>query len=621
MSAFGNYGKLLDVNLTSGELSDFQIPDEYLQMYIGGKGLGARLLWDFLPTDGSADPLGESNVLLFLLGPLVGHNVMGSARYVVMCKSPLAKFVAEAYGGGFFPYALKGTGYDGIILRGKSPTPVYLDLIDGNKELKDASKYWGKGVFEVHDDVVKKYGKKVRTALIGQAGENMVRFAAIINDRNRAAARGGVGAVMGSKNFKGIFALGKERAPLHDADKFKNINQEFRHQLVKEQKIRERFGVYGTSGGLGYLSKSGILPTKNFQKGEFSAHAMLSGQYMEESGLLVGRDTCSACTTFCKRKIDGEYNGHPLTQDGSSLEYETLAAFGSMILNSDIKLSGYANQICNDYGLDTISTGSVLAFGMEATEKGLGKDLGLNLEWDNAEQVVEAIHKISTRDGYGDLLAEGVMRIAKKIGGKEFAMHTKGLEVAFHEPRGKIGMGLSYAVSPRGGSHMEGYHDTITMRENSSPKLGAIAAMSRFDPEGKAPVVANFENARSFTNSLIMCAFDVAMTGRHYNLDYLNDITSAAMGRNIDHDEMLKLGSRAYNMLRMVAVREGCTSTDDDLPDRFKHEVLHYEEGDIALTQEKLDLMLKDYYEFRKWDESGKPTDTLIAELELPDWN
>ncbi|OLS28930.1 MAG: Tungsten-containing aldehyde ferredoxin oxidoreductase [Candidatus Heimdallarchaeota archaeon LC_2] len=618
----GNYGKLLDVNLSSGEIKDYEIPKDYLQNFLGGKGLAARLLWDLLPADGSADPLGPENPLIFLTGPLVGLNVMGSARYVVMTKSPLSKFVAEAYGGGFFPYALKSTGYDGIIFRGKSVKPVYLNLVDEKKELVDASDLWGKGVFEVHDGFVSEYGKNLRTAIIGPAGENKVRYAAIINDRNRAAARGGVGAVMGSKNLKAIIAKGKLKPNIADNETFKEANETYRHGLVKEMKIKDTFGVYGTSGGVGYLNKTNTLPTKNFSKGQFEGHETLTGKYMEESGLLVGRDTCSACSTFCKRKIEGEFKGQKLTQDGSSLEYETIAAFGSMILNSDLRLNGLANQLCNDLGLDTISTGGSLAFAMEANENGHGEKLGVNLEWNNADQVIEAINKISYREDYGDTLAEGVMRMAEKIDDQSYAIHTKGMEIAYHEPRGKVGLGLSYAVSPRGGSHMEGFHDTMFMRENASPKLGAIQAMSRFDHMNKAPLVVTIENATSFTNSLIMCAFDVAKTGKYYNLDYLSKLTQAATGYNIDHNEMLKIGDRAYNMLRMVAVREGCTSNDDDLPGRFKNETLDYgEDGENAITQDKLDYMIKEYYEFRKWDNDGKPSDELIAELNLPNWN
>ncbi|MCE7736332.1 MAG: aldehyde ferredoxin oxidoreductase family protein [Candidatus Heimdallarchaeota archaeon] len=618
----GNYGKLLNVNLSSGDISDYQIPSTYLENYVGGKGLGARLLWDLLPSDGSADPLGPENPLLFLIGPLVGLNVMGSARYVVMTKSPLSKFVAEAYGGGFFPYALKATGYDGIIFTGKSEKPVYLDLIDGTVKLRDATDLWGKGVFEVHDKFTEKYGKNMRSAIIGPAGENMVRYAAIINDRERAAARGGVGAVMGSKKLKAIFARGDQKPSIANNASFKESNENYRHGLVKEMKIKDTFGVYGTSGGVGYLNKANILPTKNFKTGHFEGHEKITGQFMEESGLLVGRGTCSACTTFCKRNIEGEYKGHELTQDGSSLEYETLAAFGSMILNSEIKLTGLANQLCNDFGLDTISTGGSLAFAMEATEKGLAEKLGVNLDWGDVDQVIDAINKIALRISYGDVLAEGVMRMAEKIGGQAFAMHTKGMELAYHEPRGKIGLGLSYAVSPRGGSHMEGFHDSIVTRDNASPKLGAVVGMSRLDHEKKAPLVANFEDATSFTNSLIMCAFDVAKTGKNYNLDYLIELTEAATGYHFDHDEMMRAGARAYNMLRMVAVREGCNSTDDDLPERFKLEALHFgDEGENAITQEKLDQMLSEYYEHRQWDADGKPTDKLINMLNLPKWN
>jgi aldehyde:ferredoxin oxidoreductase len=614
---FGNFGRLLIVDLTNGTTSDYPISEEYQRLYLGGKGLGARLMLDLNPPD--VDPYSEENHVFILTGPLVGLNVMGSARYVVMTKSPLSKYVAEAYGGGFFPYALKATGYDGVILKGISPKPVLLEMIDDRIELVEASDFWGKGVFEVHNHYNEKYGKNARTMLIGPAGENKVRFAAIINDKNRAAARGGVGAVLGSKLFKGIVARGKSKPDIKEENRFKELNQIYRNGLIKDMKIRDTFGVYGTSGGIPTLDKMTILPTKNFSQGQYEDHNKISGQYMEESGLLVGRDTCSACTTFCKRVIEGDYNGHDLTKDGSSLEYETLAAFGSMILNKEIKLIGLANQLCNDYGLDTISTGGSIAFAMEANERGLSEKLGVSLNWGDENAVIETIKKISLREDYGDVIAEGVFRMAEKIGGQDFAMHAKGLEIAYHEPRGKKGLGLTYAVSARGGSHMEGFHDPAIARENANPDLGAIEAFSRFSVDRKAPIVANFENARSFTNCLIICAFDVAMTGKHQNLDYLAELTSAAMGFEINKEEMLAIGERATNTLRMVAVRDGCTRTDDDIPHRFKHETLHYgeEDGDQALTEEELNIMLNDYYSYRGWNDDGIPTTETLTKLKI----
>ena len=612
---YGNYGKLLLVDLTLQKLSDYSVPPNYAKKYLGGKGLAARILWDMNPQRVGA--FSPENTVIIMTGPLVGHNVMGSGRYLVMTKSPLSKYVAEAYGGGFFPYALKGTGYDGVIIKGKSKIPVFLEMINGAIKLQDASDYWGKGVFEVHDSLEKAYGKKAKTMLIGPAGENLVRFAAIINDKERSAARGGVGAVLGSKLFKGIIARGSEKADLYNKQEFRSINKSFRDGLMNDMKIKDRFGVYGTTTGVTGNHKFGNLPTKNFSKGTYVDHKLIDGIYMEESGLLVGRDTCSACLTYCKRVIEGEHMGEKLTKDGSSLEYETLAAFGSMLLNKEIKLAALANQYCNDYGLDTISTGGAISFAMEASERGIGTKLG-NLEWGNEKHILTAINKIAAREDYGNELAEGVMRMAEKIGGEKFAVHAKGLEIAYHEPRGKKGLGLSYAVSPRGGSHMEGFHDTMFMQANANPELGAVEGLSRFSVDNKAKLVINFENARSFTNSLIICAFDVATTGKYQNLGYLSELTGAAVGTDLDIPEMLVYGDRIYNMVRMLAIRDGCTRSDDDLPDRFKYETLHYgEDGDHAITDEEFTHMLKEYYEMRGWDENGIPSKQRLEELEM----
>ncbi len=612
---YGNFGKFLKIDLNDKTFSEFNVPQEYYEKYLGGKGLGARLLWDFLPSTHKIDPLSEDNVLLFLTGPLVGLNVMGSARYVVMTKSPLSKFITEAYGGGFFPYALKATGYDGLIITGKSDAPVFLEIINNEIKLKDASDYWGKGVFAVHDDLVSKYPHKIRTAIIGQAGENLVRYAAIINDRDRAAARGGPGAVMGSKLLKAIVVAGSSKPKIKNEVLFNEINKKYRNGLVHDVKIRDKFGLYGTSGGIPTLNKMGILPTKNFSEGQFADFSSISGQYMKESGLLVGRDTCSSCVTFCKRKIEGEYNGNKLEKDGSSLEYETLAAFGSMILNHDIKFSGWANQLCNDYGLDTISTGGSIAFAMEASEKGLLQKINYDLKW-GKKDAEHAIHKIALKEGIGSFLGEGVMRMSEIIGGSEFSMHVKGMEIAYHEPRGKVGLGLSYAVSPRGGSHMEGYHDTITMMDNANPKLGAVKGLDRFNIEGKSDLVFNFENVRSFTNSLIICAFDVVSIGKNQNLDYLCELTSAATGYEINFDRMLEIGSNVYNMLRAVAVREGCIGDDDNLPDRFKYEALHFDNGiESKISENDLNIMLSEYYELRNWSPDGTISPEILSSL------
>ncbi|MFX0120171.1 MAG: aldehyde ferredoxin oxidoreductase family protein [Promethearchaeota archaeon] len=608
---FGNFGKLLNVNLTDRKLTDYKIPESYLLDYIGGKGLGARILWDLLPTDGITDPLGPKNVLVLMSGPLVGLNVFGSSRNVVMTKSPLSKYVAEAYGGGYFPTAFKRTGYDGIIVRGKSPNPVYLEMIDGNISLNDATEYWGKGVFETHNALIKKHGEHARTALIGPAGEKLVRYAAIINDQNRAAARGGVGAVMGSKLMKGVVARGKETPKVSDKERFEQLRDKYRHFFHNERKVSESFGLYGTSGAVGWLNKNGTLPTKNWQFGNYKDHETLKGKYMEESGLLIGRESCTTCTASCKRKIEGDFKGYKLTPTGSSIEYENIAAFGTMVLNSDLKLVGLATQLCNDYGLDTISTGASIAYVMEATERNLAESLKISLEWGNPDHIIQAIEKIARREDFGNEMAEGVWRMGEKIGGKDFAVHTKGMEVGYHDPRGLVGMGLSYAVSPRGGSHLEGFYDTTVETENANPDLGAITPISRFDAIGKPPLVINYQNETSFLNSLITCYF--VNSARR-----LRSILGAVLGIEINTQNMLEIGSRVFNMWRMVAVREGCSVTDDDLPPRFKNESLTFDEKENAINPEMLNMMLQEYYQIRNWDSTGKPTEGLIRDLRLP---
>ncbi|MCK5548884.1 MAG: aldehyde ferredoxin oxidoreductase family protein [Thermoplasmata archaeon] len=604
----GLFGKLLDVDLTKGSIGDYSIPKEYAKKYIGGKGLASRILLDEFK---GRDPLSHENILIFMTGPLTGLIVPGAGRHVVVTKSPLTGFYGEAYAGGFFGSELKGTGYDGIIFRGRAEEPVYLSIIDGHADISPAHDLWGKSTGETEDILKAKHeGSKVSS--IGPAGENLVFFAAIINDKNRAAGRCGVGAVMGSKNLKAVAVKGNRKPRVEHAKAFEKARSEFSKTLT-EPKGMKRFGQYGTSDGVESLHESGILPTKNFKHGTFDKFENITGEKLHDT-IMIKRDTCTACPVRCKRVVKGQFEGHEILPEYGGPEYETVAAFGSLLSIDDLSFISLANQMCNALGLDTISTGNVIAFAMEAEEKGL---LGEpEIRWRDASAAIDLIDQIALREGSGRLLADGVKRLSEKIGGEEFAIHVKGMEMPMHEPRGKKSLGISYATSPRGASHLEGLHDTM-IQKTTSPELGINEPMDRLAVEGKALAAKNFEDARAFTNSLILCVFTTTMTGKDYNFPLIRVMVNGITGLEIDAEEMLRIGERNYNLGRMFAVREGLTSMDDDLPPRFKQEALPFGDRKEMISRDDLDKMLTEYYQLRGWDESGRPTKERLKELEV----
>jgi aldehyde:ferredoxin oxidoreductase len=538
---------------------------------------------------------------LFATGPLQGLNVAGGGRYVVLAKSPKTKSVSDSYVGGFLAHELGGSGYDGIIIKGRASSPKYITLIKGEAKIWDAKELWGLYTAETEEHIRKIHGN-VRVACIGPAGENMVKFACIISDRNRSAGRPGFGAVMGSKNLKAIAVGGGIEKPLHNEAKFKRVRGEFAKNLAADPGM-QRLGEYGTAGGVNYLNALGILPTKNFQEGVFEGAERISGEILLQK--LAGRDSCTACPVRCKRvvKTEPKYGGP---------EYETIASFGSFLLNDDLDAIIVANQKCNSLGLDTISTGVVIAWAIEACERGV---LDLNLRWGDPEAILNLIDQIAFRKGIGDELARGIDYLAKQ---GDFAMQIKGQEIPMHEPRGKVSLGLTYATSPRGATHLEGIHDTMLEIEYPTPELG-IRKMDRFQTKGKPKVAKIYEDLRSFTNSCILCVFVTSMTGKSYNYPQIREMINSACGLEIDVEEMLRIGERNYNLLKILAVREGYTRKDDDLPKRLKEALPKGASAGRPIPDKVLQQMIDEYYNLRGWDEYG-PTDQKLRELDLEEF-
>lgn len=605
----GYFGKYLHIDLSTGILQGYPILDAWVKLHIGGRGIAGRIMLDLLPAN--ADPLGPDNVLVFATGPLQGHKIAGGGRHVVAAKSPKTNAPNEAYAGGFFANELATSGYDGLIFVGKADNPVYLTLLDGEATLHDANGLWGLETADTEDRLAQRYGD-CRVSSIGPAGENQVIFACIINDRNRAAGRPGFGAVMGAKNLKAIAVRGHTQREVFDQDALKKARVEYAGGLAKSSEM-QAFGRYGTPGGVAYLNEMGILPTKNFQRGTFDKYETITGELLYDD-YMIKRDTCTACPVSCKRVVATEFDGQKIDPKYGGPEYETIGAFGSICLIDDLGAISLANQKCNAYGLDTISTGMVIAAAIEATEKGL---LDSHLHWGDAQAVVELIDQIAHRQGLGDELAKGIKHLADRFG-EDVAIHIKGQELPMHDPRGKVGFGLSYAITPRGATHLEGMHDSMLERDHITPALGVTKASDRFSWEGKPEVATLYENLRSFGNSCILCMFTTIMIGPGYNYPTICDLVYATTGLRFEGEEMLLVGERNFDLLKILAAREGYTRADDGLPKRLMQALPAGNSANRPIDAEMLDRMIDRVYELRQWDHFG-PTDAKLRELGLED--
>jgi aldehyde:ferredoxin oxidoreductase len=617
----GLWGRALAVDLTRGRVSSMPIPEAWQRDHVGGRGLAARLLWELAGTT-DPDPLGPANVLVFAAGPLTGIAMPGSGRHCVAARSPLSGLYGEAFAGGFWGTELRTAGWDAIVVQGKAAEPTLLAITDpegpdapGRAELHPAGALWGQTVSEAEEALLARW-PKARVASIGQAGEHGVRFACIVNDRNRAAGRTGLGAVMGSKNLKAIVVRGAvpNVPPVADEAAFRAARKAYVATLMDED--TKNFGEFGTPGGVPYLNEFGLLPTRYWSQGSYEGAERISGQ-TQNATILVGRDNCSSCHVQCKRVVEADFHGEHVDKKHGGPEYETIAAFASLQGIDDLAYVAAANKWCNEYGMDTISAGSTIAFAMAAAQQGFLKD---GPRFGDADGSLALLHDLAHRRGLGQLLAEGSARAAQELGCAELAVHVKGVELPMHEARGKKGLGLSYAVSPRGANHMEGAHDDELERENRAPDLGITQAMSRYQADpAKALAVRTFEDARSFVNSLVLCAFTVNHTGSTYNLGHIRDMTSAAMGFDVDRDAMLAIGERNYTLARMLSVAWGLRAEQDTLPKAVqKQELAFGPKRKEALRPAELEAMKQAYYAARGWGSDGAPTRATRARLGLP---
>jgi len=608
----GYMGKILRVDLTEGKMADVTLSEADRRQYLGGSGLGAKLL--FASTAAAADPLAPDSPLLFLTGPLTGTKVPLSGRHAVVAKSPLTGIWGEADSGGTWGVKLKRAGYDGIIITGKAAAPVYLWVHEAGVEIRPAVHLWGKDTFETDEAVIGETHKDAAVACIGPAGEKLVLLAAIMNDGKdaRAAGRCGLGAVMGAKNLKAVAVHGTLRPPVADPERLDALVKQVVPQIVEKTRA---FRQYGTSGGLMLAEKMGDLPIKNWRIGVWEKGAeKISGQTMAET-ILTGNYHCYGCVIGCGR-VAKQYFPPFAGVDGGGPEYETLGMLGSAGLVDNLEAVAKANELCNRYGIDTISTGSAVAFAMEAYERGIIDEQdtgGLKLEWGNGEAMLRLVELIGRREGIGALLGQGTRRAAAELGGlaPEFAIHVKGLDFPAHDPRAYSSLAVGYATSNRGACHLQGFSYAFE-RGLKSPDLGYPEPLDRFTVEGKGVLAAKTQDLMCLFDSLKLCKF--ILNGGidvHDMSDWLNAVT----GWDTTVQELLQTGERLYNLKRLYNVRCGVSRKDDVLPMRI---LTHpRREGGAGEHLPALGPMLNEYYRYRGWSEEGIPGQKKLAELGL----
>ncbi|MEM2885030.1 MAG: aldehyde ferredoxin oxidoreductase family protein [Thermoproteota archaeon] len=583
-------GCVADVNLTTGSFVWKDLQEDVAKKFVGGRGYGAKVLFDEL--EKGVDALGERNVLVFATGPLTGSSAPTSGRFSVVTKSPLTNTVFDSNSGGFFGPSLKACGLDALVLRGRSPSPVYLNVTDGNLEILGAEDLWGKDTHETRSMLLSRHGRGSRVACIGPAGENLVKLAAIMNDDDRAAARGGVGAVMGSKNLKAVVASGRAKTKIHDKQSFNFVVRECFKLLEQNPVTDKALPRFGTAVLANLMNELNILPTKNFLSPSFARVDEVSGESIRAK-ILVRQRACFNCSIACGRVTKTK------NKQGEGPEYETVYALGSDCLVGNLEDVAEANYLCNELGIDTISMGGTIATAMELHERGF---LPERIEWGDGKKVKELVELTAYRKGIGNDLAEGSKRLAEKYGCPESAVQVKGLELPGYDPRGTKGMGLAYATSNRGACHLRSYMVGVEV-------LGFPKRVDRFSCLNKAGLCIVQQNLNAAMDTLVLCRF----TSYALDEDHYARLLSKATGVEYKPEDFLVLGERIWNLERLFNMREGFGRKDDTLPRRFLEEP--FKEGSAKGQVVELERMLDEYYRFRGWDQDGRPTPRKLAQL------
>lgn len=595
----GYCGKILRINLTTGQINKENLDIQAALKFIGGRGLGSYILTR--EVDPGIDALSPENKIIIATGPLSGSSAPTGGRYMVVTKSPLSGTVASSNSGGFWGAELKRAGYDLIILEGKSDKPCYIYINDDIVEIRDAAAYWGKLVWKTTDLLIEEANDtKAKVMAIGPAGEKQSLLASIMNDKYRAAGRSGVGAVMGSKGLKAVVVRGTGDYVTANSEETKTILKAIRQKIKENDVTGKGLPTYGTSILVNVINESGIYPTNNFQESYFQTADKTSGETLAEK-YLVKNTACFHCPIACGRlsSLDGVKAEGP--------EYETVWAYGASCGVDDLEAIIKANNWCNEYGLDTISAGATIACAMELYEKGLitpDEIDGPQLKFGSAEAIVEWTRKMGAAEGFGAKLASGSYRLAQEYGDAELSMSVKKLEIPAYDPRGVQGHGLQYATSNRGGCHVRGYM--------ISPEiLGLPEKLDPFSLEGKAVWVKIFQDLTAVIDSLGLCLFTSFALGA----DDYKDMFNAIVGQDWTTESLLKAGERIWNLERTFNLKAGIGPDQDKLPRRLVEDPIP--NGPCKGKVHHLGELLPGYYKERGWSEQGLPSEAKLAQLEL----
>jgi aldehyde:ferredoxin oxidoreductase len=618
---YGYQGKILHVHLNDLSLEVETPPDEFYRKYYGGSALGLYYLLKNTPAN--TDPLGPDNTLTLALGPLTGAPISGQSRITSVAKSPLTGGVGDAQAGGFFPAELKFAGFDAIVIHGKAAQPVYLWIHDGEAELRPAGHLWGKTTGEVDDILKDELGdNKIEVLQAGVAGEKGIRFAALINMSNRANGRTGMGAVMGSKQLKAIAVRGKQKPAIADPERLKELARWGAKQFPDSDIYG--MGLLGTAEVLRYQNKNGGLPTRNWVSGTFEGWEALDGVTMKKT-ILLERDTCYACTVRCKRVVEVTEGPFKVDPRYGGPEYETLATFGSYCGVDNLAAVAYANQLCNQYGMDTICCGATIAWAMDCFEHGLitTEDTdGIELRFGNADALVQMVEKIVQRDGFGDLLAEGSGHAASVIGRgtEDLVVAVKNHELPAHMPQVKRSLGLIYAVNPFGADHQSSEHDPSY---GDYPERMSQLGLTNPQPakvlnKEKVHYALTTQYLYSALDSINVCQFVFGPSWHLFDIEQLVEAAQSITGWDVSVAELLRVGERRLNMMRAFNAREGFTREADRLPKKMYQALKGGASDGISLTEDEIETAKDLYYQEAGWDPAtGNPTREKLGELGL----
>ena len=600
----GYTGKTLLVDLSRDKTISEPTNEEFAATYIGGSGYACRLALDHLTS--TTGPLSPDNLLVFATGPLVGTAAPNMGRHVVCARSPLTRLWGESYSGGLFGAKMKFAGFDVIIVKGRAAKPTYISVKDDKVELRSAGKLLGEDTQSTQTLIKEElHDRTASVSCIGKGGENLVKYAAIMNDWNRAAGRTGLGAVMGSKNLKAIAVSGQGRVTVAESEEFMKASSNA-FKFIRESSGTESFRVCGTAAAATYFNEIGDLPSKYFTGGRFEEADKIDGTQMKQT-ILTGTSACFGCPIRCGRIITINEGKYAVGRtDGP--EYETLCGFGSNLMCTSLEGISYANELCNKFGIDTISCSVTIGLAYYLYARGVltKKDTGgLALDWGEIDPAIELVRMIAERRGLGDLLAEGSREMAKKFGAEDEAMQVKGLEMPFHDIRGVSGLAVSYAVSPRGACHNFSMLYMVEIGQ-IAPELG-IVSEDRVSNDGKAELAFNSENYRAVYNAMQMCIFASPPA------EDIAGMLSHCTGLKLGPQDLLKIGERIIMAKRVMNLRLGATVQDDRLP---KHAMRPLAEGPTGGNVPDLNRQLKEYYALRAWDpKTGHPSQERLQAL------